>query len=59
MLCHIFAILVLANGEQRTVKLTLPCETPLGVGSVQGILGQLYPSLHAIQGLQIHNDQES
>lgn len=58
MLCHI-QVTVILPAERRNVRLTLPCEAPLGVGPVQGVLTQLYPSAIKFEGLQIHNDEES
>lgn len=56
MLCHI-QVTVRLPAESRGVRMTLVCEQPLGVGPVQGILTQLFPSALTFDHLQIHNEQ--
>lgn len=57
MLCHI-QVTVVYPMECRGVRMTLVCEQPLGVGPVQGILTQLFPSATTFDNLKIHNDEE-
>lgn len=58
MLCHIQVTVRLPN-ESRGLRLTLPCEAPLGIGPVQGILTQLFPSAISFEHIKIYNDEES
>lgn len=56
MLCHI-ACRVEYPDTFIDIRATLPCESPLGVGGVQGLLTQLFPKAIQFKNLQIHNDQ--
>jgi hypothetical protein len=58
MFCHIRVIVSLPT-DVRDIRMTLACEKPLGVGPVQGILTQLFPSAITFENLEIHNDEES
>lgn len=58
MFCHI-SCRVQYTDSFVDVRATLPCESPLGVGGVQGLLTQLYPKALEFKNLEIHNDEEA
>lgn len=58
MFCHISCRVVYSD-TAVDVRATLPCEAPLGVGGVQGLLTQLYPKALEFKNLQIHNEEEN
>ena len=60
MFCHISCRVCYADPFTfADIRATLPCESPLGVGSVQGLLTQLYPKALEFKDLKIHNEEEN
>lgn len=59
MFCHIACRVCYADPSAFVdLRATLPCESPLGVGGVQGLLTQLYPKALEFKNLEIHNEEE-